>query len=673
MALSKKKEDELVKKAVAVIDRWKTWWDTKLYKAYFPDFRRMAEGKLPKKIEDDLKQTKYKRHSKLVPRLIPDSIDDMTSKLFNSLFNREKIFDFVGRINPEDHDQAADARNVVQYDWDFEFSDSLKAKMELRKAIKDSVTVGGGFVERQHTVERVLSPRYVGGEYKANHFDVVYVGPKWVWIRTEMIYLDPTTRIFEKRSGYIKLLMTSISSIKKEGVEGGLYHGYKKNIKNIERGDYDENIEEAYDTGDDHRASADADEAPDFKVLLAEWWTSVDPLKEVLTEHVVTIANPWNKPQLLRYGRDPMQTGKDPLRMCIVYPREDRVFGNCLPEMLKDYMLEMAYKQNQRINLINKAAAVGGTIFGNISQLFGKNTVLADFGNIVNTRGSDVKDIRIDLSAYQFLMIEEDRIAKKADKTAATNPVTAGLEASRRETATTTATIDQNAKRRTNDPIGMVEDTLIKPCAKDTLLHEFLLGEESKWIRVLGQDRKWIFKNIKREDILGNYDVVCHASSEIIPEAIRLANMNSMAQMYLNSSLDYDRQEFGRQHFKMAEIPGADRMVSDITLEQERVERENGMLADGVPVVPIEKENHSFHVIGHMKAAQEFGGLEPDPADPIMLNFERHIQIHLQMQAALSGQQGGLTVGNVPQQPSFDNMGDLLSRVGTDNRTRLGG
>ena len=119
--------------------------------------------------------------------------------------------------------------------------------------------------------------------------------------------------------------------LRKEGVEGGLYHEYKKNIKNIERGDYDENIEEAYDTSDDHRASADADEAPDFKALIAEWWTSIDPLKEVLTEHVVTIANPLSKPQLLRYGRDPMQTGKDPLRMCIVYPREDRAFGNCLP------------------------------------------------------------------------------------------------------------------------------------------------------------------------------------------------------------------------------------------------------------------------------------------------------------------------------------------------------
>ena len=97
------------------------------------------------------------------------------------------------------------------------------------------------------------------------------------------------------------------------------------------------------------------------------------------------------------------------------------------------------------------------------------------------------------------------------------------------------------------------------------------------------------------------------------------------------------------------------------------------MLANGVPVEPLEGENHSLHTIGHMKAAQEFGGADPDPADPIVLNFQRHIQIHVQMQAALSGQQGGLTVGNVPQQQSFDNMGDLLGSVASDNKTRLGG
>lgn len=671
MPLSKKKEEKLVQKTVDVIDQWKNWWDGKLYKGFFPDYRRMADGKLPQVIEDKLSADKYKRRAKLVPRLIPDAISDMTSKLFNALFNRDKLFDFVGRINAEDDDKAADAYHVVKHDWDFEFADLMPTKIEFRKALRDSVTVGGGFVERQHHTERILSPRYIGGEYKASHFETVYVGPRYVWIRAEMIYVDPTTRIFKKRSGYIKLLTTSISAIRKEAVEGGLYEEYKKNVKNIQKGDFDPDLEATYDPSDDHRGNQQDDEAPDFKVTLGEWWTSIDPLKEILTEHVVTIANPLKTPLLLRYDRDPMQTGKDPLEMCVVYPDDTRLFGKCIPEMQQDYMLEMFYKRNQRIDLINRAKAIGGTTFGNTSA-FNKNTLLVKEGLFVNMRGSDMKHIPLDLTAYPHLMAEEDRIRKDADRTAATNPVTMGLEASRRETATTTATIDENAKRRSNDPISMAEDTLIRPCAKGSLIHEYVLGSEEKWVRILGRDRKWIFKNIRREDILGNFDVVCHASTEILARAVKQANMNAMGQMYMNSAVEFDRQEFAREHFKLSEIPNADRIVSDVTLEKERIARENSMLIAGIGIKPLMKENHSQHVIGHLTALQEMLGQDGDPNEPMAVPLKTHAQIHVQMQATISGQQGGLVAGNVAQQPSFDNTGSLLDRIGTDNRSRIG-
>lgn len=663
--LPSKEQDRLLQKAETTVRRYKDHWD-KLYTGDFINYRRLAAGKLPDGIEEKLKKKKYTGKAKLVPRIVADHVEDKVGSVMNATLNREFPFRFIGQ-SEGDSENAENARKLVMHNWQF-----TKFKMQARKTIRDAGIVGAGWLERTHFIDRRLKRAYGGIKgYESADFDTVYIGAKFNYVRTEMVYPEPQPPglDFGRITGIVKMMSVPISAIRKEGMEGGLYYKYAKNIKNIKAEDYKTDTETQYSISDDHSVVGDSETELDYKALVVDWWTSLLDLfgNELPVWHVTTIANWGMNPQLLRCGIDPMGNGKHPFYMCRLFdPSEPRLMGTGLPEKLYQHFLEAYYKRNQRINLINSASKRAGLLLGPRSA-FPPDFIEANADLIIySNNGRDITHLPTDLSAYQYMLREEEKVEKDAERTAATNPISMGLSPERRETATTTATLDQNAKQRTLDPVGLVEQTLICPAAEDTHEHNLILVPEPYIGRVLGTDRQPQFFKFSRADILGRFDAICQGSSEVTPKAMKLANYNAMVQTYANLPVQIDWGKFAVAHFKLAEIGDAEGVVITSEIEQENIARENGAMSNGIPWLPLPHEDHQTHIGGHQQYIQLMLSQGADPQDPGILTIQSHNKMHYQMMAM---KQGALAQG--AQQGSFADMGELLNRVGTDNMARV--
>ncbi|MCK5017985.1 MAG: hypothetical protein KAS32_13095, partial [Candidatus Peribacteraceae bacterium] len=440
---------------------------------------------------------------------------------------------------------------------------------------------------------------------------------------------------------------------------GGLYSEYTANVNKIERANFDPNAESEYDVQDDHSYAGDITSVKDFPVLLVEIWHRI-PSKTggQPSWWLSAIANHNTNALLVRHDENPMGTGKHPLVMCVVYPKNDRIYGECVPEKIQDYMLEKFYKRNQRINYVNLAIKLGGITFGP-RFTNDRSTVLADIGKHIITSGqAKIDTIKLDLAPYSSLMQEESLIERDIESTVGSNRVSQGLTAQRRETATTTSVQDENSKVRSNEPISQIEDTLLKPTAKGYLEHCQILMPDTQVLRIIGKDKMISFRTFDRSGILGHYDVKCHASSELLTKAIKQALMDKFAQLYLNSPVRIDWQEFVKQHAQTTEIPNSNRWVVDMSNEQLEAERENTLLLanDGLTIEPLEHESHEMHLSVHYKGMEEAQG--DQSVDVSWL--QNHIRQHEQIMETINGQ-------NVPGQemPTPTTRGEQLNDINT--------
>ncbi len=665
--LNKKQQDTLLQKNETLITRYKQHWEP-IFDSEFSNYRQLASGKLPLTVAAQLKKDKYIGKAKLVPRLIADHIEDKTSSIMNATLNRTDPFRFVGQSDG-DGVNAENGRKLVMYDWQF-----TKFKLEARKAIRDCGILGGGWLQRNHFRDRRLKQTFGGNRsFTPNDFDTVYIGPKFSYIRSEMMLPEPNPPglDFANITSLVKVMAVPISSIMKETVSGGLYSKYSKNAKLIKAEDYDPEPETRNLVSSDHKTKGVPEIEEDFKVLITEWWTSMldifgNPLP---VWHITTVANWQQNPQFLRCEIDPMANGKHPFYFVRMFdPPEPRLYGSSLAEKLYPSFLEAYFKRNQRIDLVNSASKRAGVMMGPRSA-FPPDFITANKDQIVYTNnGKDITVLPTDLSAYQFMMNDELKIEKDAERTAATNPVSMGTSPVRRETATTTATLDQNAKMRTLDPVGYVEQTLICPAAEDSLEHNIVLVPDPYIGRVLGSEREPQFFRFSRRDILGRFDAHCAGSSEITPKAVKMANMTSMIQTYANLPVQFDWSKIALWHFKLSEFPDPETVIITPSNEAQNIERENGMLSVGVPIIPLMHENHQNHIAGHQQYAEQMIQQGADPNGPEISNMTTHNQMHNQM---LAQKQGALS--QAPQQGSFENVGQLLNDVGSDNQVTAGG
>jgi hypothetical protein len=664
MILKPKQQTELIARTKERIEQWRQHWDGKMFREYFDVWRDMADGKLPAKILAKLKSDPdYVYKAKLVPRIIPDSIQYMKAISSNALFNRNMIFDFAG-LRGESPQSAENANNLVSYEFDI-----TKFKIVAEQIIEDMCEVGIGFGERYHFRDLRPAPTYdVNGNFLRNRFDLIYEGPSIRRLKPEMVYLNPDCTHPSEEPEYTKLMVTTIGKLRLGMLGNGIYSEYSKNVQLIKPGDYDPMFVSNNQQNQEHKPDGTNiyKDDQDFPVLYAENWyrIALNP-GEVPIICCIGIANYNTKPYIVRYDIDPMQTGFSPLVIARIYPRNDRMVGESISQKLYAYLLEKYFKRNQRIDLVNLAKDVTGLIFAS-GQLFDMDSMVMRRKRIIQSRTgmpSDFKNIQLDTSPIPHLLEEEMIIDQDVEKTLAVNRVSMGQSPMRRETATALSIVNENSQIMSNYPLKQIEDSLIKPVASDFLIHSQILMPEEFKIRVLGKNNVWMYPLMTRKDILGVYDVKCYASSEILTKAVKQAMMNNFVQIWMaNPHVRIDWQALAKESLILTEIPAADRFVIDKTVDQAYAERENSLLDNGIPLHAIEQDFHEAHIPIHLQGKEQVDQMKNAILSAV---YEKHIMEHQQMYQLEKGQ---INLG-AGQLPVATNQQQMLRNVNSDMQT----
>lgn len=680
MFLEPKKQKNTIARLQERIQAWKNHWD-KIFKNIYADHRRMANGWLPDDIAQRLKGSDYYYNSKLVPRIVPDAIQYMKAISSNQLLSRDMTIDFVG-LRDEDPQRALDANDLVEDEFK-----RTKFRTVAEQLMEDGFEVGICFQERRHwrdirPVVKYKKNKQGKRELDRNNFQTIFEGPRAYRLRPEMVYLDPDIRDPALKPEYVKHMVKTIGEIRKEA--DGLYKDFADNIKKIKPGDYDPTVAYEYDQQDDHKTTNEDPKKKDedFPVLYTECWFKLqNPKTKIPVITCIGIANYNIKPYMLRYDIDPMLTGETPLEIGRVYPRNDRMIGESVPEKIRSYLLAKFYARNSRIDIVNLARDVTGLLLmtGDLGDI---DSLLTKRKRIIKVRSSlpgDIKDIKLDTSVIPHLMNEEGLIKADTDETLAIGRIALGQEPMRRETATAIHTVNENSQIMSNYPLGQIEDSIIKPAALGYLIHSQLLMPERFKVRVLGKYRSFSWRNMKRSDILGVFDVNCYGSSEILAKGVKASLMNRFVQTWsANPNVRADWQGICREDLKMLELPSGNRYVPDTSFDVAFAEREDGMLIQGIVVHAVEQDNHGVHITSHLKlkdvadeAVMRLKNLDDmtnqlQQAVTIQSNIDVHIKEHQKFQQIINGQ---LNIGEGSELPTNENEQTLLRDVNSDIQT----
>jgi len=646
-------------KAKGMVEEYKNHWD-RLYKGQLLDYRRMAAGKLPLEIHNNLSKQEYEYRSKLVPRLIPDSIAELKGRLIYNLFGSDDPFEVVG-VTRDDQYNAENIDLVAKYGWEM-----TSAKMTCAEIIQDAIEIGIGFGEVTHVDEYTGVVRNVGGDLAVPTpsfgRELRYSGPKLHYLRPETTYLEPVRRP-ENLSAYAKLMLVPVSSIYREAVEGGIYYRFRDNVKKIKKSGFRDDPLSEYDVYRDHNIESDQ-ETPDFKVLIAEVWAKLsDSLYSPGEWYVITIANYNSNPVLIRFDRNPLGTGSHPLVICRVFPQNNMMLGDSAVNKLFDLMLEKFNKRNQRINYANQVINFASTIIAPAGAVK-KDSISFKMHKIIETMGASARDfstIQMDVAPITTSLQEEQVIDMDAQRTMATNEILAGRNPMRYEAATTNSLIDANAKVLQSLPLLAVEETLIKPVVRRYIVDFQLFSDPYFVIRISGKKGMPTFREVDRASILGSFDVICRASSTVIPKALKQAMFSQFVQIYgPNPKVNIDWNAFAKKHMEVLEMPVSDDIIRQDAWVESEIRREEALMLNGLPWEPLEHESHQKHLAHHLAT---FAGLRED--SPGFVAFRQHIYFHRRFEAQMQGQM------NLPSPTGIDSMGDVLNDVSGEIAPRV--
>ena len=631
--------DKVIEDAINLINRLKKSWDTEY--ATFADYRRMAAGDLPKAMKEKLADPKYKYKSKLKPRVIPDAIKDLTGYLSHTLFhNRDGAFEFVP-VEEQDAEKADKATKLVSYCWE-----RTNVKMTSKSILRDTAAVGTGYGLINQWIDRRFVPPPQGIVTKLlgrkGSFNEIYRGPKLIRVKAETLY-PQKVKSWENVSALARIFPVPVSRLLYETTKGGLYEGARDSILKLERHEFeDPDILTDIWPENQNDTQAAAPSIKDFPVLMGELWQLFQYKSDDFPMwYCITIADFNNidkeKPAVIRFARDPMRTNNHPFIRTVIFPNDDRLNGYAVPEMLKDLNLEMFHKRNQSIDYINLLMAVHGTIWGKQHGMAPDDITMA-IGRYKELKSGSPKELHtvtLDTSPLIAANNEIALIEHDIERTMAQNKITSGRDPARREAATIGALIDENAKIRQTDPIEEFEESFIKPCAREYLLQSQVFMTAAMRLRVLGMKGMWEWETVTPEEIMGSFDVKCVASSQIIPRAMKQANLNAIFQTlgnnpYVAPKLDW--LALTADLFETMEYFKGKKYIQSPTIVRENIQRENEyMKAYGMPWIPVMSDDHPAHIEGHMA--------DPDVANSD--NGKMHIMEHQGMLRQLQGQSGG--------------------------------
>jgi uncharacterized Ntn-hydrolase superfamily protein len=322
-------------------DGWDKTYDT------FTDYRRMAAGDLPKKMNDKLDTDEYYRRSKLKPRIIVDAIRDLTAYISHTIFrSRDEAFAFE-HMEEQDINRADKATKLVRHGWN-----RTNVKMTAKSILRDAAATGVGYGMVNQWIDR----RPVYSPDATSKLKEIYRGAKLIRLKTESVFPQKVDS-WDKVGAIARVFVVPKSKLQMETMPGGMSEKYKAQIKKIERLQPDD-ISLKYNIYPESTDGSELSKVKDYPVLVGELWqNAMYGDDEQPTWYRILIANfdrgSEEEPLIVGFDRDPMRTGFHNIIPAQIFPVEDRLHGMAVPEMLSGLNLEMFHKRNQSIDYTN--------------------------------------------------------------------------------------------------------------------------------------------------------------------------------------------------------------------------------------------------------------------------------------------------------------------------------
>ncbi len=653
-----KLNDTEIGDAVQLIKSLKEGWNT-TYET-FADYRLMSAGELPKEYKERLKKPEYEQRSKLRTRVIADAIKDLRSYVGYELFrNPDGAFEFIP-FEENDTGRAKKATDLVSYCWY-----RTHVKRVCKAIIEDIAQVGTGYSMINQWIDRRYVPQPPVSTIKKitnrltgrtqDKFKVLYRGPKLVRLKTELVY-PQKVKEWNKVSAIARMFTIPYSRLKYESATGGLTSKYVSEIKRLEKKEFEE-PDKKFEIHKDNEEDVNRPKIKDFPVLCGELWQNCTyGDEEYPTWYRLIIADfdlgGEDKPIIINFDRDPMETGMHNIIHSTIFPVPDRLNGNGVPEMIQDLSLEMFTKRNQVIDYTNLLFAIHGTVWGRANGLE-PDDITVQTGRYKALKTGSPKDlhtVQVDITPLTAGYNEMGRIDRDVQNAVGSNEITSGRNPIRREAATIGALIDENAKIRQTDRIEEAEETIIKRVANGYLMQIQTFMTSDMRIRVLGRKKAFEWELVRPEEIQGAFDIRCVASSRIMPRAMKQANLNAFMQTFANNPYIAPKLDWiplYKDVCDILEMPKAKGYIRDPSKIEEDIRREEEfMIANpDMPWAVTLSEDHPEHLSSHMQKIAH------------LPNGKMHISEHVWHIRQLQGQNGG------QESAAYANSGELLNDV----------
>jgi hypothetical protein len=148
-------------------------------------------------------------------------------------------------------------------------------------------------------------------------------------------------------------------------------------------------------------------------------------------------------------------------------------------------------------------------------------------------------------------------------------------------------------------------------------------------VRLAGEEGAWDIFDFKGQMLRGNTQVEVQAGSGMPKsKAAKQAAMTETLNLLIQYGVQLDQRSL-RKFFREYEVGGLERLFSDVSVDEQQVQRENRLLAMGKQVPINDYDNHEFHVQAH-NDFRKSARYERLPG-PSQIAFDDHIAQHEQM------------------------------------------
>lgn len=207
------------------------------------------------------------------------------------------------------------------------------------------------------------------------------------------------------------------------------------------------------------------------------------------------------------------------------------------------------------------------------------------------------------------------------------------------------------------------DDTRMGPAITD---YEFQLGQfgqkilklcahyytDARTIRISGDNGQWQIFDFRGSMLRDNTHVEVQAGSAFPQsKAAKQAAMQDLLTFFVQSGNPPHGRQLA-QFLKDWEVGGAERLISEYTLDESQAERENALMAQNVPVNINDFDNDQAHIDAHQdhQKSQRYTQYPPQ----IQAHFELHVQAHKarmaqQQQAQMQMEQAQQNPGQAQQ------------------------